>query len=86
MIDTITIMSMKIEDESSDDGDTLYTLGSGVSDTDSDQSSMEDDDDTACQLNDSVDATKEKDLRKIIQCTPGITLRWFQPFASFRVC
>lgn len=52
-------MSMQLKNNSSDDDDVLYTLGSDVSDSDSDQSSIDGDNDAMCQLNDDVGTTND---------------------------
>lgn len=52
-------MSIQVENDSSDDSDTLYALGSDISDSASSQSDMEDDDDVLYQLNDSADDSND---------------------------
>jgi len=47
-------MSTHGENDSSDDDDVFYTLGSDVSDSDGDQSSSADGSDASCHSNDSV--------------------------------
>ncbi len=57
VIGTTTNISMQVENDSSDDSNTLYMLGSSASDSDSNQSDTEDDNNVLYQLNDSMDGS-----------------------------